>query len=114
MQVIFSDEVHIDVQPESSQFVRKFRDETLKLEHFAPKFKFPINVMNWGCMSVHGTSRFAVVEASMKSDQYIKILAPKSRIWFPSNWFILHRSWSKSGSQIMVIRFSHGQAILRI
>ena len=79
---------------------------------------FPIKVMILGCMSVHGTSRFAVVEGSMKSDQYIKILqfslVPQSRLWFPSNRFILQQDLAPCHTSKLVKKWftDHGIQVL--
>ena len=85
-QVIFSDETTIEIQPETSRYVRKSKDEPFRLEHFQPKFRHPVKVMIWGCMSIHGTGRFHVVNGMMDKEQYKHVLQsrllPQAQDWY--------------------------------
>ena len=80
--------------------------------------ELPIKVMIWGCMSVHGTTRFAVVEGSIRSDQYIRILQssllPQSRVWFPSNRFIFQQDLAPCHTSKLVKKWlaDHGVQVL--
>lgn len=77
-KVIFSDETHIEVQPFSSRFVRHTIGEAYQPDHFSTKFRHPVKVMIWGCMSWQGTGRIHVVNGMMEKNQYLEVL--RSRV----------------------------------
>lgn len=92
-QVIFSDECSFELQPPSSQFVRRNRGQSPQSGHFQQAFRHPTKVMLWSCMSVHGPGRVHVVEGSMNSAQYKEVIShciiPQINEWFGSEpyWF---------------------------
>ena len=58
-----------------------------------PTVKFPTKVMVWSVMSYKGAGRLHVVENTMNSDQYIKVLSarmiPQAREWFPGDYVFM-------------------------
>jgi transposase len=91
--VMFSDETAMEIQPTSSQYVRRGIDETPSGDHFQASFRHPVKVMIWSCISAQGTGRVHVVEGMMNADQYMKVLksrvVPQMREWFKNEpcWF---------------------------
>ena len=92
-RVIFSDESSFEIQPPSSQFIRRFRGEQPTRDLFQPGFRHPKKVMLWSCMSVNGPGRVHVVEGSMNSVQYKEVIShsviPQIDEWFGTEpyWF---------------------------
>lgn len=94
-KVMFTDETCVEVQPLQSQYVRRSVGEVLTEDHFVAKFRHPVKVMIWGCLSVHGTGRIHIVEGSMNKEQYLKVLEhrvlPQARDWWPGEpWILQH------------------------
>ena len=93
-KVIFSDETSVEIQPAASQFVRRNSGETPTRMHFKPSFRHPVKLMIWSCISFHGTGRIHLVEGSMNSDQYARVISgrllPQINEWYSSSencWF---------------------------
>ena len=92
-RVMFSDESSFEIQPPGSQYVRRSYDETPSAPHFKSSFRHPVKVMIWSCISVKGTGRIHIVEGSMNTEQYLKVLQtrviPQLNEWFPDGdgWF---------------------------
>ena len=51
-KVMFTDETCIEIQPLQTRFVRRTVGEIPKADHFAARFRHPLKLMIWGCMSI--------------------------------------------------------------
>ena len=93
--MIFSDETSFEIQPNSCQYVRRSKNESLKDIHFAPRFKHAVKVMIWGCMSVKETGSFYVVEGMMNTNQYLDVLGSRlltqAHEWFKDKPYIFQQ-----------------------
>ena len=67
------------------------------MEEFKPHclmitIKFPQNIIVWGAISVHGTSRLNIVEGTVNAIKYIEVikgrLLPQKREWYGENPWI--------------------------
>ena len=74
MQVLFSDESHLKVQGQRSQFVRRSDGEPIRPGHIEQCAKHPEKKMFWGCFSAFGPGRLYPVTGMMNFDTYIEVL----------------------------------------
>lgn len=94
-QVTFSDESTIDILDDRIETVRRRSGEEFHPQCLKKTIKFPQKIMVWGAISIHGTSRLHVVEGTMNSEKYIRVLEtrllPQIRDWFGDSQWIFQQ-----------------------
>jgi transposase len=85
-KVIFSDESTFVILDDKAQFVRRRPGEELDRNCIVETVKHPTSVMIWSCISSKGVGPLYIVEGTMRSDQYKKVLQtrlrPQIKKWF--------------------------------
>lgn len=89
--VLFSDETRIQLHiGDKPALVRRPKNTSLDENYLKPTEKHPISIMIWGCFCSQGTGKIKIIEKTLNSDGYIRILEeqmlPSSEKFFNSNF----------------------------
>jgi hypothetical protein len=85
-QVIFSDETMVQLNRQSSQFVRRRPGEPIREIHTQQNKTFAKKIMFWGCISSHGPGILIPVHGTLNAERYCALLEqhllPQAALWY--------------------------------
>jgi hypothetical protein len=95
IQVVFSDETIIELQPARVSLVRRKVGERLSEQWQTLRTGYPLKVMFWGCISILGPGCLIPIRGTMNSDDYVDIvrmsLLPVTEAWYGDDHWLLQQ-----------------------